>query len=454
MVRADDDSGALPQPPLAQRVEHLAHPVVDHAELRSVVGADVPSLPLAQPSRPDGADVIRGPDEQLALPPRVVAAGPRRGRVEGLVRVELVDEEQEGRVVRRTFAQPARRRLHRLGPRVVRLGAEERPRQVVGTIPRLRPTQAIPPEPPAAPGRKRRRPDEARVGVGPPGIALVPAHVVPGAEVGVVVLAAHLEEVRMVRHQHGRHTGPTEMARDGLLPDLYGPPRSPEEVERAAQDVVARRHAGQRARDVRREADGALAGKPVEVGRVELRAAVAAEQVPVEAVQQEDDGIARPTARRLAPRLPPRPPPAGHRDGAGHAAMVRPRAHQRRPMPSPNRRNSAWPSRGLHDSHAGSFVTLRGLQPRQREEECARCFVSVSSAVPSPSPPCRWRSAAGVRSPAPPSPRRPRWRADLEHHGQHGDDAGEQHPGRRRVLRDLCVLRRGHRHWGRASIPP
>ena len=115
MVRAHDDRRALPQPPLAQRVEHLAHPVVDHAQLGAVVGPDLPALPLAQPPRPDGPDVIRRPDQQLAIPPGVVAPGPGLGRVERLVRVELVHEEHEGRAP----GPGAPSRSHRAAARIV-----------------------------------------------------------------------------------------------------------------------------------------------------------------------------------------------------------------------------------------------------------------------------------------------------------------------------------------------
>ena len=352
MVRAHHHRRALPQPPLAQRVEHLAQPVVDHAELGPVVGPDLPALPLAQPPGADRADVIRRPDQQLALPLGVVAPRPGLGRVERLVGIELVDEEHERRATRarsrRAVAQPRRRRPHRLRTRIVRLGAEERPGAVIGTIPGVGPSQPVPPEPPAATCRQRGRADGARVGVGPPRIALVPAHVVPGAEVGVVVLAADLEEVRMIRDQHRRHARPPELRRDGLLPDLYGAPGSPEEVERSAQDVVARRHARQRAGDMGREADRPLAGEPVEVRRLELRPAVAAEHVTVEAVEQQHDDIARPTARlRIARRRRARIGTGGHgvmvRRSRVNAARGRAAACRCRPRPG-RRRGGAAPA--------------------------------------------------------------------------------------------------------------
>ena len=80
--------------------------------------------------------------------------------------------------------------------------------------------------------------------------------------------------------------------RQRLLPDLDRAPGAPQEIERAAQDVVARGHARQRARVVPVEAHGAP-GETIEIRRVEFRAAVGAEQVAVQAVEQHDDGALR-----------------------------------------------------------------------------------------------------------------------------------------------------------------
>ena len=304
MVRADDHRRRLPQSPLRQRREHLADPVVDHGQLGAVVGPQLLPLAGAQAPGPHRADVVGRPDQQLALPAGVVTPRPRRRRVERLVRVELVHEEQEGRRPgvrrRRPPAQPVGRRAHHPRPWEVQLLAEERPRAVVGPVERARPTEPVPPEPAAAPRRQRGRADVARVAVGAPRVALVPAHVVPRREVGVVVLTPGLEEVRVIRHQHGGYAGPPQLRRDRLLPHLDGAPRPPQEVERTTQDVVARRHARQRARHMRREADGPLGGEAVEVGRLELGPPVAPEHVAVQAVEQQHDqvgGAAAPARR-------------------------------------------------------------------------------------------------------------------------------------------------------------
>ena len=76
VVGAHDHCGAVPQVAVGQCREDLADPVVDHAELGAVVGPDVPPLALAQAPRRHRADVVGRPDEELALPVRVVAAAP------------------------------------------------------------------------------------------------------------------------------------------------------------------------------------------------------------------------------------------------------------------------------------------------------------------------------------------------------------------------------------------
>ena len=98
-------------------------------------------------------------------------------------------------------------------------------------------------------------PIQRRVGAGAPRVALVAAQVVPRGEVGVVVLAAGLEEVRMVGDEHRGDAG---VARSGAVIGSSHTSIEPhgchEEVERAAQEVVARRHARQRAGVVAGEA--------------------------------------------------------------------------------------------------------------------------------------------------------------------------------------------------------
>ena len=76
-------------------------------------------------------------------------------------------------------------------------------------------------------------------------IAFVAALVVPGAEVRVVVLAAQLEKVRVVRYQLRDHPGAMEVVGNRVFPDFDGTPGPPEKVQSAAKDVVTGWHAGE-----------------------------------------------------------------------------------------------------------------------------------------------------------------------------------------------------------------
>ena len=55
VIGADDDRRALPQAAFGKSVEDLAHPVIDHGELGSVVGPDLVPLALAQSAGRDCA---------------------------------------------------------------------------------------------------------------------------------------------------------------------------------------------------------------------------------------------------------------------------------------------------------------------------------------------------------------------------------------------------------------
>ena len=167
--------------------------------------------------------------------------------------------------------EPARRRCHRARAREVGLAAKVSPRIVVG---RMAPAE-------------RRGTQPARIGTRAPWVALVPALVVPGGEVGVVVLSAALEEVRVVADEMRDHAGAAQMVGQRSLPDLDRSPGLPEEIERAAEQIVAGRHARQRAGVVAGEAQRP-ARQAVEVRRGELAAAVRAQQMAIEAVEKDD----------------------------------------------------------------------------------------------------------------------------------------------------------------------
>ena len=142
------------------------------------------------------------------------------------------------------------------------------------------------------PARERRRAHPARIGPRLPRVALMPALVVPRGEIGVIVFAADLEQMRMIRDQLGYDAGRAKIRGQRPLPDFDRAPRLPQKIDRAAQDVVTRRDAWQRARVVTVEANRA-ARESVEIGRRELAPAVGAEHVTIEAVEQYYDGVLR-----------------------------------------------------------------------------------------------------------------------------------------------------------------
>ena len=217
---------------------------------------------------------------------------------------------------------------------------------------------------------------------------------------------------------------------------------------------MARRHAGKRPGDVRRETDRPLAGEAVEMRRLELGAAVATQHVAVEAVEQQHDDIARPTARPCT-TVYRRDTSGRTATGSwyGRSASTEPR------MPSPNSGTTPGVRRAHPRNAAPAFVTLRGLEPRQREESpmrsllrfgafgCALAMASVPLAIGGGS------SIAGAAS-SPATVAASNWStmANTAH------DAGRRFADRCRVLRDLCVLRRGHgrlpdEHHSAARIP-
>ena len=121
---------------------------------------------------------------------------------------------------RGVVVDPVRRRPHDARPGKVRLLAEVAARVVVAQ---------------AAGGVDDRLPDEARIRPRLPRVGLVSALVLPAVEVGVIVLAAGLEQVRVVRDEHRLHACAPQVHRQRLLPELDAAPRPPQEVERAAR---------------------------------------------------------------------------------------------------------------------------------------------------------------------------------------------------------------------------
>ncbi len=276
VIGAHDDRGRRPEVVTVEGPDEATEPVVDHGELGPVLSADLATLALVDHALAHSPADVRRPDEMRSVPVGVVHGRVGIGRVEGLVGIELVDHQQEAVVATGVLLDPLGGRRHRAGTREVALASEPPARGVVVVNHPLH----------------RRRTDPARVGHGLPRIALVAALVVPRAEVDVVVLAPGLEQMGMVAHQLRRHAGVSQRTGDGVLPDLDRPPWLPQEVHGAAQQIVAGRHAGQRARVVLGEPDGPV-GEGVEVGRLELGAAVGPDQVPVQAVEQHHHDVVR-----------------------------------------------------------------------------------------------------------------------------------------------------------------
>jgi hypothetical protein len=298
MVSAQDDRGVVPEMLCVELVEDATEPVVDHRDLRLVVGAYLPRRVGPQPRFRDRLRGVRRPDEPRPVPLVVVARRPRIRRVERLVRIELVDEQEEAVVETRARPQPFGRGPHRARPGEVVFRAKPSAGLVV-TAPVI-----------SRNGRERGCSRPRRIGARTPRIAFVAAHVIPRGEISVIVLSTHLEEVGMVGDEHRRDFGPPQLDGDRILPHLDRAPRTPQEVERADEEIVTRRHAGQRPGPVAVEAQGACP-EPVDVGRVYrleigplphtgcsttrallVRVEITVEEVPVQAVEQDDDDVA------------------------------------------------------------------------------------------------------------------------------------------------------------------
>lgn len=111
------------------------------------------------------------------------------------MRIELINEEKKTIVLCGVLLDPTRRRCHRPGAREVFLRTKVAARVVVG-------------HPCAA--ETLGGPNPARVGTRPPRIGLVTALVIPGGEIGVIVLAAGFKQMGVVADQHRSNAGPTQ----------------------------------------------------------------------------------------------------------------------------------------------------------------------------------------------------------------------------------------------------
>ena len=128
----------------------------------------------------------------------------------------------------------------------------------------------------------------------------MPAQILPGKEVSVIVLTSGLKQVRVIAEEHTRDTLAPQLIGHRPLPKLNRTPGPPEKIHGTHKNVMARRHAGQRTREVIIENNRTL-GETVKIRCCEFLAAVGAKHVPVQTVEQHDNYLLTFTHRLLTP---------------------------------------------------------------------------------------------------------------------------------------------------------
>ena len=164
-----------------------------------------------------------------ALPGVVIHRRIRLGRIERLVRVELVDKQQKPLVGACIFVEPSGGCSHRLGSRKIGFLAEHTAIAMIRMIRR-----------PVVTGRAHHR----LVHLGLPRVRFMAALVIPCVEVAVIVFAAVLEQVGVVGDELCHDPAAAQIERDRPLPGLDRAPWLPEKVERSAEKIVPRRRVG------------------------------------------------------------------------------------------------------------------------------------------------------------------------------------------------------------------
>ena len=102
--------------------------------------------------------------------------------------------------------------------------------------------------------------------------------------------AAILQVVEVVGDQVAVDAGPVQQLGEGVVERLQRPPAAVQEAQPAGLHVAPCRHAGQATDIVPVEGQRARR-QPVEVGCRDARAAIGPQQVPVERVEQDEDGL-------------------------------------------------------------------------------------------------------------------------------------------------------------------
>lgn len=171
MISAQNNKGILPEVLGIERIHDLAEPMIDHGELATIAGTYLLRLPFGQDTFLDRTLHIGWPDQMRAFPVLVIHGGIGFGRVEGFMRVELVDKEEEALMLSGIFLQPFGCRGHGTGTGKIRFGFEITTRVVIRHV--------------LAHEIRGARP--ARIRLGFPWIALMAALIVPGGEVDMII---------------------------------------------------------------------------------------------------------------------------------------------------------------------------------------------------------------------------------------------------------------------------
>ncbi len=275
VVRRDDQRGVLPHVVLVELVEQLAEQEVAHRDDGVVVGAQL----LAFLRKLVDAAVAR-PVADRAVPAGLERLLEALWRLEGLMRIECFDLQHP--IVRVAVAleeiEAVREALHR--GKVFLLPDEFAVDDVLAEI-----SPALIGELPLV--IHLAQPLPVRLHHRLPRVALLPAHELVGVVAVVVGRAAILPIVEVVGDQVAVDAGLVQDLRKGVVEGLHRPPTPVQEGKPACQHVAARRHARQRAYVMAVVRARAL-GQPVEVRRRDALAAVRAEHVAIQRVEQHE----------------------------------------------------------------------------------------------------------------------------------------------------------------------
>ena len=270
MVGVDDEQGVLPQVMLVELIQHLAKALIAEGQQCQIVGLEVVDVVLALGDRGVGRPV------QLAQAVGVehLADVPVRC-VERLMRVKGLDLE-EPVVLLPVLLQKVHALRKGSGLREIRI------RGAGGAVDHVLPVHLVEHllEAFGCALGQRMAVGALRIGrgTGLPRVALLPAVALPRAVPGAVGRAAVLHIVVVVGHDPGIDAVLLEQFGHRVVKWLNGAPAAVQEVGAAGVQLPAGRHTGHTAH-IAVVKDGRVRGQPLEVGQVELFAAVAGQIV-------------------------------------------------------------------------------------------------------------------------------------------------------------------------------